>query len=48
MYEQESLLREHGKEITDIIEAMKEGPENEEVINRPLPQIYIVSVNRPS
>jgi hypothetical protein len=31
LFEQASLLREHEKEITDIIEAMKEVPENEEV-----------------
>jgi NTP pyrophosphatase (non-canonical NTP hydrolase) len=31
MYEKESLLREHAKEITEIIEATREDPENEEI-----------------
>ena len=31
MYEKESFLREHAKEITEIIEATREDPENEEV-----------------
>ena len=31
MYDQESFLREHAKEITEIIEAMTESPENEEI-----------------
>ena len=31
MYEKESLLREYAKEITEIIEATREDPENEEI-----------------
>jgi site-specific recombinase XerD len=31
MYEKDSFLREHAKEITEIIEATGEDPENEEV-----------------
>ena len=31
MYEKESFLREHAKEITEIIEATREDPENEEI-----------------
>jgi len=31
MDEKESFLREHAKEITEIIEATKEDPENEEI-----------------
>ncbi len=31
MYKEESFLREHAKEITEIIEATREDPENEEV-----------------
>ncbi len=31
MYEKESFLRDHAKEITEIIEATNEDPENEEI-----------------
>jgi hypothetical protein len=31
MYKKESFLREHAKEITEIIEATREDPENEEI-----------------
>jgi hypothetical protein len=31
MYNEESFLREHAKEITEIIEATREDPKNEEV-----------------
>jgi site-specific recombinase XerD len=31
MYKEESFLREHAREITEIIEATREDPENEEI-----------------
>jgi hypothetical protein len=31
MYEEESFLQENAKEITEIIEATREDPENEEI-----------------